>query len=153
LQFFRELIHILDTKKSVKTERSDEIVNIYFDNASMNALQKGLDAVWLRQQVISNNIANNETPDFKSSEVVFEDLLNDVLERSYSTKKALNKAIERAQPVVSKKENTFNNANGNNVDLDKENIEFARAQLQYYYLVSSLTSQINRLKYAINGGN
>ena len=43
---------------------------------SVNTLKRGLDASYLRQQVISNNIANVDTVGFKASRVVFEDHLS-----------------------------------------------------------------------------
>ncbi|HOR13388.1 MAG TPA: flagellar basal body protein, partial [Clostridia bacterium] len=36
-----------------------------------DVLKSGLDAAWLRNEVIMNNIANAETPGFKASKVEF----------------------------------------------------------------------------------
>ena len=36
-----------------------------FEDAAFRALQSGLDAMWLKQQVASHNIANVETPDLR----------------------------------------------------------------------------------------
>ena len=41
----------------------------------MDYMQRGLVAANLRQEVISNNIANVNTPKFKRSDVIFESLL------------------------------------------------------------------------------
>jgi flagellar basal-body rod protein FlgB len=123
------------------------------NSTSMEFLQKGLDAVWLRQKVLSNNIANSETPGYKRLNVEFEDLLKNMVEGNYEDLEMLKKAIEGIEPTVTEDSTTSTRLDGNNVVMDKEQIEFARAQLQYDYLVSSLSSQISRLKYAINGGN
>lgn len=122
------------------------------NSISMDLLQKGLDAVWMRQQVISNNIANADTPGFKSKRVEFEGLLQKLLDRDYKNIDSLKSEIDKTEPVVEENSNTSAREDGNNVVLDAENIELARAQIQYEYLVKSLTSQIERLKYAINGG-
>ena len=45
------------------------------DSPSFNYMQRGMEAANLRQEVISNNIANVNTPNFKRSDVVFETLL------------------------------------------------------------------------------
>jgi flagellar basal-body rod protein FlgB len=37
--------------------------------SSVNTLQRGLNASWLRNEVISNNIANVDTPGFNASHV------------------------------------------------------------------------------------
>ena len=44
-------------------------------SSALSAMSRGLQAANLRQEVISNNIANVNTPNFKKSDVVFEDLL------------------------------------------------------------------------------
>lgn len=123
------------------------------NRTSMEFLLKGLDAVWLRQKVISNNIANSETPGYKRLNVEFEDLLKNLVEGNYNDLEKLKNAIESIEPTVTEDSATSTRLDGNNVVMDKENIELARAQLQYDYLVSSLSSQISRLKYAINGGS
>jgi len=122
------------------------------EGINMQVLQKGLDAVWMRQQVISNNIANSQTAGYKSKTVEFESMLQDVLKGNYNDADLINEAIENINPVIKTKIDSSIREDGNNVDLDSENIELARAQLQYDYLVKSLTSQVSRLRYAINGG-
>lgn len=121
--------------------------------ADIFLLQKSLDAVWLRQRVISNNIANAETPGYKSKSVRFEELLADLVGKGSVDSEKFIAAVEKLEPRIIENRATSTGEDGNNVDLDKENIELARAQLQYEYLVTSLNSQLNRMKYAINGGN
>ena len=38
----------------------------------INVLGKAADASWLRNNIISNNIANNDTPGYKRKDVQFE---------------------------------------------------------------------------------
>jgi len=47
---------------------------------SLNLLERSLSASTLRQQVISNNIANVDTPQFKRSDVKFEEMLHSELD-------------------------------------------------------------------------
>ena len=49
----------------------EQIIN----SSNFNYLSRGLEAANLRHEVISNNIANVNTPNFKRSAVNFEDLL------------------------------------------------------------------------------
>ncbi len=46
-----------------------------FDNHATQTAEASLDALWLKAQVITNNIANVETPGFKASTVTFEEVL------------------------------------------------------------------------------
>jgi flagellar basal-body rod protein FlgB len=128
------------------------IVSSVLNSKSMTILEKSLDAVWLRQQVISNNIANAATPGFKSQRLEFEELLEKQIKKAGQDENEVQKAIDRVEPRLVSDENTAAQEDGNNVDLDYENIEMARAQMQYNYLTSSLNSQINRLKYVITEG-
>ena len=45
------------------------------NSPTMDYMQRGLTAANLRQEVISNNIANVNTPKFKRSDVIFESML------------------------------------------------------------------------------
>ncbi|MDF2685016.1 MAG: hypothetical protein K0S55_197 [Clostridia bacterium] len=123
----------------------------FLNNAGIGLIQKNLDAVWLRKETIANNIANNETPGYKSKYVEFEQQLKNALNRSVS-KDSLQKELENIKPKILQNDNTTAKEDGNNVDLDAENIEMARTQLQYEYLIRVLNTQMNNIKYAINGG-
>lgn len=122
------------------------------NSISTDLLQKGLDALWLRQRVISNNIANATTPGYKSKSVEFESMLRAVMDRKNPDGKALVKAVNKINPELVDSYETTDSEDGNNVVLDKENIELARAQLQYTALITALNAQINRMKFAITGG-
>lgn len=124
----------------------------YLSNLGTDILIKSLDAVWLRQRVISNNIANAETPGYKSKSVEFERLLRNITDGNISDKKATLKTINSIEPKLIESNAISDREDGNNVNLDSENIELARAQLQYSALITSLNAQINRIKYAISGG-
>ena len=122
------------------------------NGVSIQLLQKSLDAIWLRQQAITNNIANAETPGYKSKKVEFESILNDLLSKNYSSAEELEQAIDGIKPKLKESSAISNSENGNNVVEEEEEIELVRAQLQYYYLINSVSSEIDRLKFAINGG-
>ncbi|NCA67767.1 MAG: flagellar basal body rod protein FlgB [Clostridia bacterium] len=122
------------------------------NGVSLQLLQKSLDAIWLRQQAITNNIANAETPGYKSKKVDFESILSDLLSKNYSSAEELQQAINGIEPKLKESSAISNSENGNNVVEEEEEIELVRAQLQYYYLINSVSAEIDRLKFAINGG-
>jgi flagellar basal-body rod protein FlgB len=128
------------------------------DSVTSAILQKALDGAWQRQRAISNNIANHETPGYKAIKVNFEDSLNQEirkLDHSMPSKEKLEeslRAIKSANISVYSDESTSNRADGNNVDMDLENIEMAKTQIQYQYLTRSMTDMFSRLRYAISEG-
>ncbi len=122
------------------------------NNVSMSLLEKSMDAVWMRQKVIANNIANAATPGYKSQRLEFEELLGEQMQKAGGNEAELQKAIDKTEPRIVREEGTEAMEDGNNVDLDRENIEMARAQLQYAQLANQLNAQIKRLKYVITEG-
>jgi flagellar basal-body rod protein FlgB len=124
----------------------------FLNNASMELLEKKLDAVWMRQQVISGNIANAATPGYKSKSLEFESLLERRLAGAGKSDQSILNALDRMQPQVVRQEGTIAREDGNNVDQEKESVELVRALIEYNYLVNSMSSQINRLKYVVTEG-
>ena len=118
---------------------------------SLAVAQKTLEALWMKQKVISHNIANIDTPGYKTKTVKFEELLKDALTSSTSDSD-LTKRVSSIEPEILENNTTSMRADGNNVDIDSENIELVRTQLQYEYMTSIISSEISRMKYAINGG-
>jgi flagellar basal-body rod protein FlgB len=125
----------------------------FLSSNSVNLLAKSLDAVWLRQQVISENIANAETPGYKAKYVSFEDALRASLNTIGSTatnrSEAVLRALNSAPITVSVSDNESVRADGNSVNTDVENMELARAQIQHQYLVDMINDQFTRLRTVI----
>lgn len=125
-----------------------------------NALvQKALDGTWQRQRAISNNIANHETPGYKAIKVSFEDSLDQEIQKlgikPPTTKEEMTadlQAVKNSEISAYSDYSTTERADGNNVDLDLENIEMAKTQIQYQYLTRSMMDTFARLRYAISEG-
>ena len=69
----------------------------------INVLDKAADASWLRNEAISNNIANVDTPNYKRQDVAFETELTRALNTTkYDTMDArvYNLNLNRIQPEV-----------------------------------------------------
>lgn len=112
-------------------------------------LQKALDGTWQRQKAIANNIANHETPGYKSISVEFEHALKNELNRAGSS---VPDKIRNAKITSHTNSDLSYRADGNNVDIDKESIDLVKTQIQYQYLTRSLTDYYARLRYAISEG-
>lgn len=128
------------------------------DNITSAVLQRALDGVWQRQRAIANNIANHETPGYKAIKVNFEDSLDREIRKLDNVNPDREKIVEvldglkNSEISVYSDHSTFNRADRNNVDLDLENIEMAKTQIQYQYLTRSMTDMYSRLRYAISEG-
>ena len=126
-----------------------------------NVLEKGLDACALRNQVISNNIANADTPGFKASSVAFEEYMKDALEDGgdFALQKTRDKhmdigtsdAADVEAQVVANTDTTMR-MDGNNVDIEYEMNELAKNNIEYYTLLEKVNSEFTQLRTAITEG-
>jgi flagellar basal-body rod protein FlgB len=121
-------------------------------------MQKALDGVWQRQKAIAANIANQETPGYKAVKVSFEaELENQVklLKTSTFTSDENQEnifAIQNSNINFMKDFSTSERADGNNVNVEAENIDMAKTQIQYQYLTRGMSDMYSRLRYAISEG-
>lgn len=120
-------------------------------------LEKALDAAILRQQVISNNIANVNTPGFRPSAVAFEDQLKKAIaaqdeggfevvaeDLEPEQRKMLgdNYQLAGLQPSVMQEQGE--------VDVNKQMVNLAKNQILYNALVQKISGNFTGLKYVID---
>jgi len=130
----------------------------------MDTLQKGLSAAWVRNAVIRNNIANVETPGFKTSDVEFETILAKSLETSQGSgfqgmkthPKHIDIGASAPPPTfesrIVKRGDLSMRMDGNNVDIESENVKLAQNSVYYNTLMEKLNSELRRLRAAISEG-
>lgn len=116
----------------------------------INVLSKSADASYLRNQIIGDNIANVDTPGYKRQDVSFEEDLAIALRNSrYDSldEKVGSVNLKHIKGRVFTDSANFSyRSDGNNVDVDNENVELASNQLKYNGLVQSIDEEFSRLK-------
>ena len=144
----------------------------------VNVLDKAADASWSRENILTNNIANVNTPGYKRKDLNFENTLKTELGRckheSLDSKmkdvdlSRLNPSITRIVFVL-----TINDAvadaeldllngsiytdystvsyrlDGNNVDIDTEEVELASEQIRYQGITAGINGQFDRMRSVI----
>lgn len=114
--------------------------------------EKTLDSLWMRQNLTMNNIANVDTPGFKSQYMTFENELAQKIRSALTVQKASMKnvaiGIENMRPSVHTTLNESTRLDENNVDMDQEQVELARTAYEYQYMISSVSSDLSRLRSA-----
>ena len=115
--------------------------------------EKVLDFLWARQSVSLNNVANVDTPGFKAQYITFEEELDRRLTSANKAKKAPKRAdsdaVASSQSWLNTTWNESSRLDGNNVDMDQEQVELVRTAYEYQYLLSSFNNDISRLKSAV----
>ena len=111
---------------------------------SKNIVHKALDASWMRNQVIAQNIANVDTPNYKRKTVTFEEqLLQEMSKSDFKNSDVENVDIE----VIQENSNLSYRLDGNNVDIDTESAALAENTIRYNALVQS--AGYSSLKYVL----
>lgn len=116
-----------------------------------NQLEKSLDAAWLRNEVISQNIANADTPGYKRKEVQFEDFLTSEMKNSRISKGQSRLSDNGGMKVVEDHANYSYRLDGNNVDIEQEMAQMAMNTLRYNTLIQRMSGQLNKLRTVIKG--
>lgn len=116
----------------------------------INVLDKAADASWLRNQAISNNIANASTPNYKRQDVAFESELQKALGynryQTMDSKVANVKSSHLRAQVYTDYGNFSYRLDGNNVDIENENVMLAENQLKYQGLLTSINQEFTNLQ-------
>lgn len=135
--------------------------DIFSQNQTLNIIEKSLGALAQRQKVLSNNIANVDTPGFKRSDVDFQAVLSKAINDEPVSGLPLSitdprHMILRPEPSftvpVYKDGHTSYRKDGNNVDIDKEVVELNKNALLYESAIRAADAQFSLLKLAIEGG-
>lgn len=118
----------------------------------IDVLGKTADAAWSRMQVITDNIANVSTPNYKRKDVQFESYLA----AQIGDGKTLDQCVDNidldtlnATTYVDNSQYSYR-YDGNNVDIDVENSEMAKTQIRYQALMDSMTNEYSRIKMALS---
>jgi flagellar basal-body rod protein FlgB len=142
------------------------MVNRLLNTDTSELVHRSLDASALQHKLISNNLANVDTPGFKRSEVIFREKLKTALEQRLNTleqlpayktnSKHLNFSdvldMNSIQPEVITYNNTILRNDQNNVDIDVEMAKLAQNTVLYNTLAQITQMQFNQLKFAIGEG-
>ena len=114
-------------------------------------LENYLKLTIVREQAISANMANIDTPGYHTHDIDFQGELN----------KAMNNAVNQTgengvsphlTPVLQEVSGLMERADGNNVNLDREALLMSETQLQYQIGVQLVKHQFHQILSAINGG-
>ena len=116
----------------------------------INVLDRAADAAWQRNEAISNNIANVDTPGYKRQDVAFESVLQQAL--GNNRYESMDDKVDNVDLSRLRGRAYLDYANysyrldGNNVDIENENVMLAENQLKYQGLISSINQEFTNLK-------
>jgi flagellar basal-body rod protein FlgB len=127
------------------------------DEAVLGHMKLFLDYSARKQQVITSNLANSETPGYKAKELNFDEVFQQELQGSESLKKTREKHID-SRPLlireaeIKEKANDALGRDGNNVDLDREMTQLAQNVLKFSVVSRLYQQKIQMIKYSLREG-
>lgn len=127
---------------------------------NINVYTKALNASWKRNEVLANNIANVNTPDYKRSDVNFQEILQNSLEEKGIKGAKTHREhmdigtrdLSNITHEIQHSEGYSTRRDGNNVDMDVEMAEVTKNNIYYEAVSRQLSSKLNRLRSSITGG-
>lgn len=127
-----------------------------FESSTSRLNESMLDVLSLRNRVIANNIANVDTPRYKSQSVVFQEELRKQLAADDGRNIRLRRTHPKHLPNIAapstvpykilESTNTVVNNNLNNVDIDVEMANLAKNQLAYNVIVDRVSGHYKKHK-------
>lgn len=103
-----------------------------------DSLEQYMNVISLRQKLVASNIANADTPGYKTQDVDFQ--------------ASLRAALDGGSPIPVQVSGLAVKNDGNNVDLDREARLLAENAMRFNVAASLMHSQLQQVKEAIQGG-
>jgi flagellar basal-body rod protein FlgB len=124
-----------------------------FGDSALNTASKAMDGLSYRRNVISQNVANVDTPGYHALEMNFES----ELQRSMSSSPKLNMTLSNSKHQLSKDDASgpyqaklrsggTERADGNNVDIDTELMQMTETGIRYSALTTAVSKKLSLLK-------
>ncbi|TFE02752.1 flagellar basal body rod protein FlgB [Jeotgalibacillus salarius] len=124
-------------------------------SGTINNLERGLDYSAVKQKVIANNVANVDTPGYKSKDVNFKTMLQDEIEMTSNRRNAhplhFDLSVGQDGGTGISQRSYSVRENGNGVDVDKEMADLATNQIYYNSLIERIGGKFGSLKSVIRG--
>jgi len=112
-------------------------------------LGAALQAASVRNEVITNNIANDDVPRYKAKTVYFEDSLLNALD---ARKKTGRLDLSGARPSVRFVNQEYSyRVDHNNVNIELEMVSLYQNSIKYDAMINSVTNNSKRLNLVLNG--
>jgi flagellar basal-body rod protein FlgB len=123
-------------------------------SSEIKSLEKSIDYCSIKNKVISKNIANIGTENYKRQDVDFKSVLSENMGQVKATNPKHIQLNQNNKPVFEiSKDSSLDNVSGvNNVDIDREMSELAANSLQFRFASRKIGDYYKELQNVIKGG-
>lgn len=117
------------------------------DNPLLNQLQRYMDVASFRQSLIASNMANVDTPNYRTVDIDFQSALRAAENQMLPESGVQSAMAAQVHPVSG----LLQRPDGNNVSIDREGTLMAQTQLEFNTAVAILKEEFHRVQMAIEG--
>jgi len=111
------------------------------DTPTLAILERYLNLATVRQALVSGNLANIDTPGYKTVDIDFQrEMSRALLEPADS------------MPIVEQVQGLIQRPDGNNVNVDRESLLLSQTQMQFTAAIQLMRAEFRNLTDAISGG-
>ena len=114
---------------------------MFFQSSSFKTLEAGVHMSWMQQQSHIQNLANIETPGYKSQRLEFQKILE---------KETANGTSVELKGQIVTDDHLSLRPDGNNVDFEKENIDLYKSYTQYSMFLDKVKGQFDNYSVVLN---
>ena len=125
----------------------------FLSSNSQLLLEKSMGFLWTKQAALLDNVANAETPNYKTKVVTFEESLRTRLEqagRGPAPRSRVREALEDSEVTVFEAQDVTR-MDDNGVNVNEQMVEAVRNAYQIQYVMQSISSNLSVLRSAIRG--
>ena len=116
-----------------------------------DALSRFLDVDAARYKLVSTNLANIDTPGYRTRDLDFREELERASQESFAGENGLLRTAEFT-PVARQVRGLVERPDGNNVSVERESLLLAESQMKFNLGIQLLKDQFHTISLAINSG-
>jgi flagellar basal-body rod protein FlgB len=130
----------------------------FLQDPTINAMESYMTRLTRRQQVVASNIANIDTPGYKTKEISFHAAMEELLSGPASGMKATRPehlgewSFAPSEPVVYEVSDLPSRPDRNNVNIDSELLKLGETSFGYTVMTQLLRSKLRTISSSINEG-
>lgn len=123
----------------------------------MLMMQRSMDYLWSKQSCILDNVANAETPGYKTKYVTFEESLRQAIHSAAQKENEEKLATPEIREAITQTPVSFHEAqestrmDDNGVDITEQSVELARNGYQLQYVMDAINSDFSLLRTVTRG--
>lgn len=115
---------------------------MFYNTKEFKTMEAGLKLTSIQQQLHLQNLANIETPGYKSKSLDFENSLKN------AQQKGTKNTLVNAKVITNDALSVLND--GNNVDIEKENLGAYKTYVQYTSILNKIRGQFDNYNQVLN---